>query len=309
MELIRTIGTGSFGRVFVARLKDNPEQLVAVKRLVKAVIVKQKQVEHINTEKRILSQVEHPFIVNLLAAHKDKRYLYIVLEFVQGGEFFGYLRKQKRLHIDHARFYAATVALVFEYLHRSDIIYRDLKPENLLLDCDGFMKVTDFGFAKVVPLRTYTLCGTPEYIAPEVLLNKGHGRAVDWWTLGILIYEMIVGYPPFFDEDVMLIYQKVLAGKILFPRGFDKDAKSLVKHLLAHDLSRRYGNLIGGAADIKDHRWFAEFDFHALEQRRLQPPYVPPSEGVQDASLFSTYREARDVPLPLVGADDPFNDW
>lgn len=146
-------------------------------------------------------------------------------------------------------FYSAQITLIFEYLHSKNVVYRDLKPENLLINTDGYLKLTDFGFAKIVDGRTYTLCGTPEYLAPEILLNKGrrdwqgHGKAVDWWTLGILLYEMIAGIDPFNDDDPMAIYQKILKGKVVFPKGFDKDAKSLVKHLLVADLSKRYGNL------------------------------------------------------------------
>lgn len=227
---------GSFGRVFVAEViepttdtgtpkivdSDVSAEFVAVKRLTKKGIIQQRQVQHLISEVDILRQIKHPFIVRMLDNYKDDFHLYIVMEFVQGGEFFTYLRKRKNLAPANARFYAAQVALVFKYIHSMDIIYRDLKPENLLIDLDGYLKVTDFGFAKHVPLRTYTLCGTPEYIAPEVLLNKGHGKAVDWWTLGILIYEMITGYPPFYDNEVMNIYNKVLDGKMSFPAGFDR---------------------------------------------------------------------------------------
>merc|ERR1711862_503283 len=132
---------------------------------------------------------------------------------------------------------------MFEYLHSKNVIYRDLKPENILIANDGYLKLSDFGFAKICEGRTYTLCGTPEYICPEILLNKGHAKAVDWWTLGILIYELIAGIDPFTDPDPMNIYRKVLSGRIVFPKGFDKNAKSLVKHLVVADLSKRYGNL------------------------------------------------------------------
>jgi serine/threonine protein kinase len=150
-----------------------------------------------------------------------------------------------------------------------------LKPENILIDDEGYLKLTDFGFAKYVENRTYTLCGTPEYLAPEMLLNKGHGKAVDWWTFGILLYEMLAGIDPFSDDDPMLIYQKILKGKVKFPRSFDKNAKSLVKHLLQADLSKRYGNLKNGVNDIKGHRFFNGMNWNKLLQKELKAPYIP----------------------------------
>ncbi|EZG46763.1 putative CAMP-dependent protein kinase catalytic subunit [Gregarina niphandrodes] len=312
MKLVRTIGTGSYGRVFWARIKgpdgDLTAETVAVKRLTKSSLIKQKQVNHIRQEKSILAQLQHPMVVRLLNTFQDECYLYIVLEFVPGGEFFTYLRKVKRLLPDAARFYAACVASLFEYMHSLDILYRDLKPENLLLDTDGYIKMTDFGFAKHVPERTYTLCGTPEYVAPEVLLNKGHGKSVDWWTLGILIYEMIAGYTPYTDDDVMQIYQRILAGKILFPKGFDPDAKSLVKHLLQHDLSKRYGTLREGAESIKKHRFISPIDFDDLYNRELEAPYVPVVVPAS-ADNFNTYSESNEKPIPIQRHEDPFLDW
>ena len=161
-------------------------------------------------------------IVNMYGSFHDPRYIYLLLEYIVGGEFFTHLRKAGRFENEQSKFYASQIAAIFEYCHSKNIVYRDLKPENILINMDGYMKLSDFGFAKVIEHRTYTLCGTPEYIAPEVLLNKGHGKPVDWWTLGILIYEMIVGYPPFVDEDPMHIYQKILSGKIVFPKLFTR---------------------------------------------------------------------------------------
>ena len=173
---------------------------------------------------------------------------------------------------------------------------------------DGYLKLIDYGFAKVVKKRTYTICGTPEYIAPEILLNKGHGKPVDWWTFGILVYEMHAGHAPFVDEDPMNIYKKIINTKPKYPDGFDKDLKSLVKHLLRRDLSKRFGNLVDGVSDIKGHRFFASLDWSALLQKRIDAPYVPnitaPSTKVSNF-LKERKADAEEVP----SSSDPFADW
>lgn len=153
---------------------------------------------------------------------QDDTWLYIALDYINGGELFTYMKTEDTFDSPTARFYAAQVVLMFEYLHSKDIIYRDLKPENLLLAPNGYLRLVDFGFAKHCKGHTYTLCGTPEYLAPEILLNKGHGKAVDWWCLGIFTYEMLIGQAPFTDEDPMKIYQMILKGQVKFPHGFDR---------------------------------------------------------------------------------------
>lgn len=233
----------------------------------------------------------------------------MVIEYIAGGEFFTHLRKAGRFENLAARFYSTQIILAFEYMHAADFIYRDLKPENLLLDKTGYLKVTDFGFAKKVTFKTYTLCGTPEYIAPEVLLNKGHGKGVDWWTLGILLYEMMAGQPPFVDEDPMGIYQQILAGKVTYPRHFDRGAKSLIKKLLVADLTKRYGCLKGGADDVKKHKWYNGFDWDALLNRQLPAPIIPTIMSESDTSNFDPYPElTEEVQLPVIPAKskDPF---
>ena len=238
LELKETLGTGSFGRVRLCKHK-NGNDYYAIKCLKKREIIKMKQVQHIIAEKSILMEISHPFIVNMLCSFQDDKKLYLVLEFVIGGEMFTHLRSAGRFPNDVAKFYHAELVLAFDYLHSKDIIYRDLKPENLLLDAKGHVKITDFGFAKKVPERTFTLCGTPEYLAPEVIQSKGHGKAVDWWTMGILLYEFIAGYPPFYDDTPFRIYEKILEGKVKFPNWFDSRARDLVKGLLMTDHTKR----------------------------------------------------------------------
>ncbi|QYS98971.1 cAMP dependent protein kinase, protein kinase A, catalytic subunit [Trichoderma simmonsii] len=178
-EILRTLGTGSFGRVHLVQSKHN-QRFYAVKVLKKAQVVKMKQVEHTNDERRMLSDVKHPFLITLWGTFQDWKNLYMVMDFVEGGELFSLLRKSGRFPNPVAKFYAAEATLALEYLHSKNIIYRDLKPENLLLDRHGHLKITDFGFAKRVPDKTWTLCGTPDYLAPEVVSNKGYNKSVDW---------------------------------------------------------------------------------------------------------------------------------
>lgn len=189
-ELDRTIGTGSFGRVMIVYVKKDRQQRYAMKMLKKENIVKMKQVEHTLNERKILSSIDFPFVVKLAYSFKDTSNLYMVLEYVSGGEMFTHLRKTGRYSEENACFYASQIVLTFEYLHYLQIVYRDLKPENVLYDSNGYIKITDFGFAKIIKDRTWTLCGTPEYLAPEIILSRGYNKAVDWWALGVIIYEM-----------------------------------------------------------------------------------------------------------------------
>ncbi|CAK9781154.1 unnamed protein product [Cutaneotrichosporon oleaginosum] len=289
----RTLGTGSFGRVHLVRSKHNG-RFYAIKVLNKEKVVKMKQVEHTNSEREMLVRVRHPFLVNLWGTFQDVNNLYMVMDFVAGGELFSLLRKSQRFPNSVAKFYAAEVALALDYLHSLDIIYRDLKPENILLGADGHVKVTDFGFAKHVPDITWTLCGTPDYLAPEVVQSKGYNKSVDWYALGVLIFEMLAGYPPFFTEDgnPMKLYEKIIAGKVRYPTYFDPLAKELLKNLLIGDLTKRYGNLHAGSGDIFGHGWFAEVDWDKLYRREIPAPYVPKIDGEGDASQFDRYAEA-----------------
>ncbi|KAL5106756.1 cAMP-dependent protein kinase catalytic subunit alpha [Taenia crassiceps] len=305
---IKTVGTGSFGRVCLAQHKHNRRHY-AIKILQKAKIVKLKQVEHTLNEKKILSCIDFPFIVALKTFFKDNSNLYMALEFINGGELFSLIRKEGKFRRktsfgcdyfsrdlvkqreDTARFYGAQVVLALQYLHSMDIAYRDLKPENLLIDRHGYLKLTDFGFAKVVKGRTWTLCGTPEYLAPEIILSKGYSRAVDWWAVGVLIFEMIAGYPPFFADQALQVYEKIVAGKVRFPFFMSTDARALLSNLLQGDTTKRYGNMRNGVADIQSHVWFTGIDWVDILDRKVKPPYVPHVKDDSDASHFDDYPE------------------
>ncbi|KAJ2478938.1 cAMP-dependent protein kinase catalytic subunit [Coemansia sp. RSA 2131] len=305
-EVFRTVGTGSFGRVRLVRHRATG-RYYAMKVLKKSHVVRAKQVEHVNSERAILAECSCPFIVYMLGTCQDRMNLYFFMEYVVGGELFTYLRRYHRFPAPVAKFYAAEVLLALEYMHARNIIWRDTKPENILLDERGHVKLTDMGFAKKVVDRTWTLCGTPDYLAPEVIQAKGYGRSVDWWALGILIFEMIAGYPPFYDEDHYRLYEKILAGRIQWPPQFDPVARDLVSRLLTADLSRRLGNLHRGSADIKEHRWFAEVDWNRLAAREIPAPLIPPQKVAGDTSNFDKYPETAETYGDMV-SEDPFAD-
>uniref|UniRef100_A0A0X3Q197 cAMP-dependent protein kinase n=1 Tax=Schistocephalus solidus TaxID=70667 RepID=A0A0X3Q197_SCHSO len=289
-SIVKTIGTGSFGRVVLGEHVASGK-FYAIKILHKAKIVRLKQVEHTLNEKRILETISFPFIVDMQFHFKDNSNLYMALEFVNGGELFSLIRKEGKFKEDTARFYGSQVILAIEYLHSIDIAYRDLKPENLLIDNSGYLKLTDFGFAKMVRGRTWTLCGTPEYLAPEIILSKGYGRAVDWWAVGVLIFEMIAGYPPFFADQPIQVYEKIVAGKLRFPFFMSLDARNLLSNLLQGDTTKRFGNMRNGVADIQSHIWFSSIDWVDIFERKVVPQFVPSVLDATDTSNFDDYPE------------------
>jgi len=302
----KILGKGSFG---VVRIVTSPDgEVFALKGVAKKQVVMDGQQPHIVSEKRVMQVLDHPFLVKLFNTYVDKSCVYFLLELCQGGELFTILRARTRFKISTAKFYAASVLLMFDYLHKRNIVYRDLKPENLLIDSHGFLKMTDFGFAKEIHGNTYTLCGTPDYLAPEILTGKGHGKGVDWWCLGILIYEMIASFPPFYDDDPQRTYAKILYKKVAFPNSiFTGEARHLVKGLLEKKPHMRLGCMKGGAKLIKTHPFFNGFSFSNLVSMKMRPPIIPNVNGKGDVSAFEDYGDASDdVPAfnPRRGYDD-----
>lgn len=289
-EQLRALGSGSFGRVFLLKEKGK-EKFYALKIMSKKQISKSQHISHIMEEKRILYSINFPFLISLYGHYQDNSYVYLILEYVNGGEMFLHLRRRRKYTEAMARFYASQVVLAFEYLHYMDIIYRDLKPENILISQTGYIKIIDMGFAKRAKGIVWTLCGTPEYIAPEILMNRGYNKAVDWYAMGILLYEMVAGFSPFWAEQQMQIYEKILEGRLRFPSGFSTDLKDLVKRLLQKDLTYRYGNLKNGVEDIKDHRWFMETDWMAIFNREVAAPFCPKVKGPGDCDNFESQPE------------------
>ncbi|KAI8342043.1 kinase-like domain-containing protein [Chlamydoabsidia padenii] len=284
----QTLGTGACGRVHLAQSKFNKKHY-AIKTLNKYDVVRKKQVTHTNNEFAILKDMTHPFLVTLWDAFQDDSHLFMVMDYVPGGELFRILRRQKKFSEEAVRFYAAEVILALEYLHANEIIYRDLKPENILLDEKGHVKLTDFGFAKKVPTYTYTVCGTPDYLAPEMIRSQGYTRAVDWWSLGVLIFEMLVGKPPFEDKNPVNLYEKILDCRIDWPEDINPVLKDLLLGLLTPDVEKRYGTTTD--RDIKQHPWFASIDFDLAFQRQLVPPYIPSIKDDGDSNCFAKYKE------------------
>lgn len=304
-QIMRTLGTGSFGRVHLVRSVHN-HRYYAIKVLKKAQVIKMKQMEHTNDERRMLKLVEHPFLIRMWGTFQDSRNLFMIMDYIEGGELFSLLRKSQRFPNPVAKFYSAEVILALEYLHSHNIIYRDLKPENILLDRNGHVKLTDFGFAKEVETVTWTLCGTPDYIAPEVITTKPYNKSIDWWSLGILIFEMLAGYTPFYDHTPMKTYEKILAGHVHYPSHFHPDVVDLLSRLITADLTHRLGNLQNGPEDIRNHVWFSEVVWEKLLLKDIETPYEPPiTAGVGDSSLFDHYPEEQ-LDYGIVGEDPYF---
>eukprot|EP00879_Flechtneria_rotunda_P001387 GHRR01001538.1.p1 GENE.GHRR01001538.1~~GHRR01001538.1.p1 ORF type:complete len:1213 (+),score=453.23 GHRR01001538.1:393-3641(+) len=294
LELRRVIGTGQFGLVRVVRhVKTN--EVYALKVMHKAPLVEAKQIEHVVNEHAILGEVHHPFLVTLVGAYQDATSLYLLQEWVPGGELFHHLDIEGSFNDATACFYAANVLLALETLHMQGIVYRDLKPENLLLDTQGYIKMADFGFAKKIGSeRTFTICGTPDYQAPEVIMRRGTTRAADYWALGVLVFEMLVGDPPFksLTGDPWDTFRRTLSGRFYVPHFITDAAADLIFKLLQVNPEKRLGCGSAGINEIKSHRWFSRINWDALAAKQLAAPIQPRLKSLLDTSNFDNFDDA-----------------
>ncbi|CAN1183074.1 Serine/threonine-protein kinase AtPK2/AtPK19 [Linum perenne] len=317
-EILRMVGQGAFGKVFLVKRKKqqlgNGDGIFAMKVMKKDNIIKKNHVDYMRAERDILTKVVHPFIVQLRYSFQTKTKLYLILDFINGGHLFFHLYRQGIFSEDQARLYAAEIVSAVSHLHDCGIVHRDLKPENILLDVDGHVMLTDFGLAKEIDeySRSNSMCGTTEYMAPEILLSKGHNKDADWWSVGILLYEMLAGQPPYTHQNRKKLQEKIIKEKIKLPPLVSSDGHSLLKGLLQKDPSKRLGNGPGGGNDIKHHKWFKSINWKKLEARELQPKFVPVVSGKECTSNFDkcwTTMPADDSPASTPTAGEHFQGY
>ena len=289
-SLIRLIGVGSYGKVYAGRKKSS-KKIYAIKILNKKMINTKIQSNNINIEKAILTKLNHPFIMKLNYAFQTQKSLYFITQFMHGGELNYHIYKEKNSYFteEKAKFYASQIIIALNYLHENKCIYRDLKPENILIDINGNIKLTDFGLSKICdsyPCKAKTLCGTPEYIAPEILFAKEYGIEVDWWSFGVVIYEMLSGYLPFRIIQGSKITKSIYKQKIKLFKHFSFEAKDLIIKLLEYNPKKRikYNEII-------NHSFFKDINWDKIKRRQIIPPFIPDING----NLFRYFNSVDDL--------------
>lgn len=286
-DIIAVLGRGTYGKVQLVRLKSN-SQLYAMKTMSKRRLAENDQVEQTITERNILTQMIHPFLVSAHYSFQNEVKVFLVLDYIPGGELFGRLKIEDKFSESRAKLYSAEILLGIGHLHSLGFIYRDLKPENILVDPAGHIRITDFGLAKksVFGETTNTFCGTPEYIAPEMLQKQPYDKSVDWWSFGILLFEMLNGLPPFYNENVNAMYKSVLRDEIKFPSSIAGEVKDLISKLLDRNPKTRLGSGKSDADEIKAHPFFNGIDWKAVFEKKIKPEWVPTLKSLTDVTNF-----------------------
>ncbi len=287
-RILKVIGRGSFGKVCLVEYTPTKE-IYAMKSLKKDILIEQEQIENTLLEKEILQTIDHPLLCGLVFCFQTQERIYFVMPFLRGGELFQHLRKFRTFDEEKVRFYGAQIALALQYLHDKGIVYRDLKPENILMDEQGYLRLADFGMAKKLKNneKAMSFCGTPEYLAPEIITGEGHDKSADWWSFGILIYEMLCGLPPFYVENLERMYEMIKTGPLKFPKKvtLSEDAKDLIKKLLDRNVKTRLGSN-KGIEEIKAHPFFSTLDFNMILQKKLPAPFIPAIKDDTDVQYF-----------------------
>ena len=287
-KIIKVIGRGSFGKVSLVEYLPTHE-VYAMKSLKKDLLIEQDQIENTLLEKEILQTIDYPLLCGLVFCFQTEDRIFFVMPFLSGGELFQHLRKFRTFDEEKVRFYGAQIALALEYLHNKGIIYRDLKPENILMDEHGYLKLADFGMAKKLKEdeKAMSFCGTPEYLAPEIITMEGHDNSADWWSFGILLFEMLCGLPPFYVENLDRMYDLIKTSPVKFPKriNLSEEAKDIIRKLLDKNPRKRLGSQ-NGIEEIKKHPFFASIDFAAIEQKKVPAPFVPELTNDTDVQYF-----------------------
>jgi len=287
-EMLKVLGKGTFGKVMLGKEKTSGS-VYAIKLLRKDVILAKDEVEHTLTENRVLQSAKHPFLTELKFSFQTEDRLIFVMEYVNGGELFFHLSKDKVFSETRSRFYGAEITLALKYLHEQKIVYRDLKLENLLLDAEGHIKITDFGLCKQEVSHadtTKTFCGTPEYLAPEVLEDSDYGHAVDWWGFGVVLYEMLCGRLPFYNREHDVLFELILTEPVRFPTRLSETSKSILNGLLEKVPDQRLGGGVRDAEEVMGHSFFELINWNDILHKKIPPPFKPSISSKEDVSNF-----------------------
>ena len=301
-KILKVIGRGSFGKVSLVEYIPTNE-IFAMKSLKKDFLIGEDQIESTILEKEILQNIDHPFLCGLIFCFQSEDRIFFVMPFLSGGDLFQHLKNFKTFSEEMVKFYGAQIAIALQYLHDKDIIYRDLKPENILLDEKGYLRLADFGMAKKLEYskKALSFCGTPEYLAPEIIKGEGYDINIDWWSLGIIFFEMLCGFPPFYDDNLDKMYELIQNTEVIFPQNIylSNEAKDIIGKLLKKNVKERLG-YASGIVEIKNHPFFKGIDFQEIENKKVASPFVPKIENNTDVQNFDETFTKEDVDMSYI---------